>query len=104
LKASLFRAQLYTKTMKRMKLKWIGLKFKYPLLLHPISIGEVDEENKKKMEEEEKQQDIITERQPHRLWHMISDKQHAKINNQSKKPEHDGSSYFLLFIPSCINF
>jgi len=40
----LFKEHLYIEITKRMKLKWIGIKFKYPLLLHHISIGEVDEE------------------------------------------------------------
>jgi hypothetical protein len=39
--------------MKRMKLKWIGLNIKYPLILHPISIGEVDEDKTRRRWREE---------------------------------------------------
>jgi hypothetical protein len=43
----MFRAQLCKKSLRRIKLKWIGLRFNPPLLLHPTPTRELDEEREK---------------------------------------------------------
>jgi hypothetical protein len=40
--------------LRKVKLKWIGLKFNPPLLLQPTPIGELDEEKEKYWKEVEK--------------------------------------------------
>lgn len=53
LQAALFRARLCKDTIRRMKLRYIGLKFSPPLLLPLPTVKYLDEEEKNKWKEEE---------------------------------------------------
>jgi hypothetical protein len=45
---SMFRKQLCKGNLFKIKLKWIGIIYNPPLLLHPTPIGEMDEEKERK--------------------------------------------------------
>jgi hypothetical protein len=65
---------LCKETLRKIKLKWIGLKFNPPLLLHPTPTRELDEEKERKYwKEVEKKQDTMAGVPSHNLWLMILD-------------------------------